>query len=171
MVFNPCIQRPRINPAHDPTACWDLTWPDAWRTLRSVYGTSTRCISLITKRVRYSYENCTVLYCAVLFLYCFFVRFRFMQCNKVLYETTSTRSATVRVPYCCRYEYGNNESYISEKRNWIRDRNNETRNYTPRFRMRCYLFPYTYRYFRLKSVVFLSLHSFWFRYCTQLYYY
>ena len=37
VVSNPWIQRPRTNPAHDPTACWDLTWPDAWRTLRSVY--------------------------------------------------------------------------------------------------------------------------------------
>ena len=46
VVFNPCILRPRVSPAHDPTAWRDLTWPGG-RTLRSVYW----------------YEYYTVLYC------------------------------------------------------------------------------------------------------------
>ena len=39
--------------------------------------------------------------------------------------------------------------------------NYETRNYTPRFRLRCIAFPNIHRYFRLKSVVFNP--------CTLLY--
>ena len=36
VVFNPYILRPRVSPAHDPTAWRELTWPGG-RTLRSVY--------------------------------------------------------------------------------------------------------------------------------------
>ena len=37
MVSNPCIQRPRINPCYCTAsyALANLTWPDAWRKLRS----------------------------------------------------------------------------------------------------------------------------------------
>ena len=57
-----------------------------------------------------------------------------------------------------------NDSYDTKLKNTIdrplvsRERH-ETRNYTPRFRMRCYAFPYIHRYFRLKSVVILSLQA------------
>ena len=43
----------------------------------------------------------TVLYCTVLFLFCFFVRFRFIQCDKVLYFCRyCTRSPTSHQSYC-----------------------------------------------------------------------